>query len=242
MFIQSLSINHNFPTLNKFPFHIPVLQNTDSVLFDSPICFFVGENGTGKSALLDAISRNVGLLPWGGSKIHRVHHNPYETLFAKYIDLTWSRKSRYGFYFRSEAFFNFASSLDDILMDDPGRAAYFGGTSLNTLSHGESFLNFFSGYSFQLSGLYLMDEPESALSPKNQAKFVKILLKSVEKQDKQYIIATHSPILLGCPGCSILSFDFTKITKITLEMTKTYQLYNDFFRDPLGFYSRVLDD
>ncbi len=110
----------------------------------------------------------------------------------------------YGFHFRAETFFNFASSLDDIFLDDPARDQYFGGRSLNTLSHGESFLSFFRGYSFQLDGLYLLDEPEAGLSPQNQAEFINIIRESIARGNRQYIIATHSPIMLGCPEAQIL--------------------------------------
>jgi predicted ATPase len=237
MYIQSVNFRRDFPANDAFPFNIKVFRLTENIEISSPICFFVGENGSGKSALLDAISRKAGLLPWGGTKIHRVHKNPYETQLASHIDLTWRNKSPYGFYFRSEAFFNFAASLDDILMDDPGRAEYFGGKSLNVQSHGESFLSFFEGYSFQLSGLYLLDEPEAALSPGNQVELVRLLVNSANRGDKQYIIATHSPIILGCPGSQILSFDHPRITGIQFKETRIYRFYESYLRDPEKFYA-----
>ncbi len=135
----------------------------------------------------------------------------------------------YGFYFRAEAFFNFASSLDDIITDDPGRERYFGGKSLNTLSHGESFLAFFQSYCFLLDGLYLLDEPEAALSPENQVEFVKILQKNMMNGNKQYIIATLSPIILACPDAQILSFDHETISPISYEESSPYRFYRDFF-------------
>ena len=236
MYLKSLAIESpRFPTRDLFPFNIRVLQNTERIDFSSPIAFFVGENGSGKSALLDAIGRKCGFLPWGGSKVHRAHENPYETQLANYVRPTFDPKHKYGFHFRSETFFNFASSLDDILLDDPARDKYYGGGSLNVLSHGESFLSFFKGYSFQLDGLYLLDEPESALSPPNQVKFVRILLDSLSNGNKQYIIATHSPVILACPEAQILGFDTPGIQNIDYNETSAYKFYMQFLNDPEQF-------
>ncbi|MBI5248872.1 MAG: AAA family ATPase [Desulfomonile tiedjei] len=237
MYLQSITINREkFPTLDAFPFNVPAFQETDHIEINSNIIFFVGRNGTGKSALLDAIARVGGFLPWGGSKTHRVHNNPYETKLANFISLKMRRRHPYGFHFRAETFFNYASSLDDILLDDPARDEYFGGCSLNTLSHGESFLTFFSGYSFQLDGLYLLDEPEAALSPQNQADFVNMIRKSSANGKKQYIIATHSPIILGCPDVQILNFDAPGIKNIEYKQTDSYRFYKEFLDDPKRFF------
>ena len=153
------------------------------------------------------------------------------------MKLALSPRHPYGFHFRAEAFFNFAASIDDILMDDPGRDQYYGGGSLNVLSHGESFLAFFRGYSFQLDGLYLLDEPEAALSPQNQVEFVRIILNAVQNGKKQYLIATHSPIILGCPGSQILTFDAHSIETIQYRDTSSYAFYERFLQDPSRFFS-----
>jgi predicted ATPase len=237
MYLQSVVINRDqFPKRDVFPFNVRAFQETDQIQLDSSITFFVGRNGTGKSALLDAIARARGFLPWGGSKTHRVHNNPYETRLANFMTLTMRRRHPYGFHFRAETFFNFASSLDDIILDDPSRDKYFGGGSLNTLSHGESFLAFFKGYSCQLDGLYLMDEPEAALSPHNQVEFVNTIRRSVVNGNKQYIIATHSPIILGCPDAKIFSFDSPGISEIGYEQTESYRFYKEFLENPAKFF------
>lgn len=237
MYLKSIEIqSREFPTRSRFPFNVPAFQNTDRIDLQSPIAIFVGENGTGKSAVLDAIARRSGFLPWGGSKIHRAHANPYETQLANYLTLKFDPRHRYGFHFRAETFFNFAASLDDILLDDPARDKYFGGGSLNVLSHGESFLAFFQGYSFQLDGLYLLDEPESALSPRNQLDFVRHIRDSVKKGTKQYILASHSPIILGCPGAQILKFDAGAIATIGYTESGPYRFYSDFLQDPGLFF------
>ncbi|MFC1833660.1 AAA family ATPase [Thermodesulfobacteriota bacterium] len=236
MYLRSVSIRGDeFPTHDKFPFNLEIFRNTQKIDITSPLTFFVGNNGSGKSALLDAVARKGGFLPWGGTKIHRVHDNPFETQLASYTSLELNPRHPYGFYFRAEAFFNFAGSLDDIIRDDPGRDEYFGGGSLNVLSHGEAFLAFFRGYSFQLNGLYLLDEPEAALSPENQLDFVRLLLDSVKDGNRQYLIATHSPILLGTPGAQLLSFDNTVIKSVEYTETRHYNFYRDFLNDPGSF-------
>ncbi len=225
-----------FPNTDQYPFKIPSIRSTDIIHFMGPITFFIGNNGSGKSALMDAISRKIGLLPWGGSKIHKVHSNPYETRLSSFIECKWNKRNKYGFHFRAEAFFNFAGSLDDILMDDPGRAEYFGGKSLNCLSHGESFLAFFNSYSCSIPGIYLMDEPEAALSPANQLTLVKLLLKEAEAGNRQYIIATHSPILLSAPGSRILDFNGGSIKPVDYFSSAPYNFFKNFLDDPSRFY------
>lgn len=238
MYLRSIVINaREFPRRDVFPFDIEVIQKTDSIALTSPITFLVGDNGSGKSALLDAVARKGGFLPWGGSKIHRVHENPYETKLADYLTLNFNPSHPYGFHFRAEAFFNFAGSLDDILMDDPARDRYYGGGSLNTLSHGESFLSFFRGYSFQLDGLYLIDEPEAALSPGCQVDFARLILDFARNGNRQYIIATHSPIIMGLPGAQILSFDDPPIRTVPYTETSHYVFYRNFLRDPESFFA-----
>ncbi len=237
MYLKAVTIDSDrFPAENVFPFNVEAFQTTGRVEFSSPITFFVGANGSGKSALLDALARKGGFLPWGGSKIHRVHGNPYETRLSDYLTFDLDTRHPYGFHFRAEAFFNFAGSLDDILMDDPNRDRYYGGGSLNTLSHGEAFLSFFRGYSFQLDGLYLIDEPEAALSPDGQVEFARLIRDSATNGDKQYIIATHSPIIMGCPGGRILSFDDPPISEVDFRETRHYAFYRDFLNDPEQFF------
>ncbi|MGB9616726.1 MAG: AAA family ATPase [Desulfomonilaceae bacterium] len=238
MYLKAVSIHADrFPRSDVYPFNVRILNATPQITFQKPATLFTGANGTGKSALLDAIARKSGLLPWGGGKMHTSHQNPYETQLARYISLQVNSWRPYGFYFRAEAFFNFASSLDDIITDDPGRETYFGGKSLNTLSHGESFLAFFQSYCFHLDGLYLLDEPEAALSPENQVEFVKILQKNMMNGNKQYVIATLSPIILACPDAQILSFDHETISPISYEESAPYRFYQDFFRKPEEFFS-----
>jgi predicted ATPase len=234
MFLKSVKINTDqFPTRQVFPFNIESIAAAGKIPLNADVVFFVGENGSGKSTLLDALARRLKLLPWGGSKTHKAHKNPYETSLANYLDLELSARPEYGFHFRAEAFFNYASSLDDILLDDPERARYFGGGSLNTLSHGESFLRLFSSYTCSLDGVYIFDEPEAALSPKNQLQFCIMLADNARKQKgRQFIISTHSPILLACPSALILDFDQGPVRSVSYKDTEHYRFYRSFLEAP----------
>ncbi len=237
MYLRSIDIHSDrFPAHDAFPFNIPALAETPRIEIQTPVTFLAGDNGTGKSALLDALARKCGFLPWGGSKVHRSHANPYETALANYISLTSRPRHPYGFHFRAEVFLNYAASLDDVFQADPGRVQFYGGRSLNALSHGESFLSFFKSYNCDLDGLYLFDEPEAALSPWNQVEFVRWLMASTENGKKQFIIASHSPIILRCPGAGILSFDASPVSTIPYEQTSHYEFYKAFLNDPNKFF------
>lgn len=234
MFIESIEIyNKNFPKRDRYPFNLKVFWETDRLDFANDVVFFVGENGTGKSTLLEAIARNYGLTVWGGEKTHIIHHNPYETRLHNFITLKTGQPRGTipkGFLFRAENFFNYASDLDDMTMTDPDILRYYGGLSLHQQSHGQAFLSFFENRC-KVKGLYLLDEPEAALSPSNQLAFLKTLGKVAGKGRGQFIISTHSPIILGCPGAQILSFDYIPVKDITYEETNSYRFYKGFMNN-----------
>jgi len=156
--------------------------------------------------------------------------NPYETSLADYISITWANGSVPGSLFRAETFRDFADFLDDVALCDPGRLEYHGGHILNTLSHGEAILTYFSGR-YHIQGLYLLDEPESALSPSSQVRFLKLLQLLEAAGRAQFIMSTHSPILLAYPGAQILSFDSSCIEEVDYENTALCKLYKQFFTD-----------
>ncbi len=239
MFIKAINIhNKNFPVLDRYPFNLGVLRGTDRVEFKSCITFFAGENGTGKSTLLEAIARKYGLTIWGGEKTHIVHRNPYETRLYDFIAIEEGSMGRggsiKGFIFRAENFFNYASNIDDFSMSDPGILQYYGGSSLNKKSHGQAFLSFLENRC-KLKGLYLLDEPEAALSPSSQLAFLEILWKTANKGEGQFIISTHSPIILSCPGAHILSFDDIPIKEIAYRETRSYRFYKNFMADTASY-------
>jgi predicted ATPase len=235
MHLLKVSIHSEwYPTHRYYPFNVPVLRHRSTLAFRTPITFFVGENGSGKSTLLEAITRKCDIHLWDKPKRHVVHRNPYETTLSKFITVTWANGSVPGSIFRAETFRDLADFLDDVALCDPGRMKYHGGRILNTLSHGEGILTYFGGR-YHIRGLYILDEPEAALSPSSQIKFLKLLKQLEAGGHAQFIIATHSPILLAYPGAQIFSFDSSHITEVGYEETTHYQLYKQFFTDRSAF-------
>ena len=231
MHLVKVRINReSHPTDRLYPFNVPILRETSELTFRKSVVFFVGENGSGKSTLLDAIARKCGIHIWDKPRRHLAHNNPYETRLSDYITATWANGSVPGSLFRAETFRDFADFLDDVALCDPGRLKYHGGRILNTLSHGEAILSYFSGR-YHIKGLYLLDEPEAALSPASQVKFLKILQQLEAGGHAQFIMATHSPILLAHPGAQIFSFDSSRIEEVEYEDTMHYRLYKQFFTD-----------
>jgi predicted ATPase len=227
-------LGESYPSRRCYPFNIPVLRATPELVFRRPIAFFVGENGSGKSTLLEAITRKCGVYVWDKPPRHLAHNNPYEDRLADYISVTWANGSAPGSIFRAETFRDLADFLDDVALCDPGRLKYHGGRILNTLSHGEGILSYFSAR-YHIKGIYFLDEPEAALSPASQVKFLKVLQQVEAAGHAQFIIATHSPILLAYPGAQIFSFDGTHIEEVAYEDTPHYRLYKQFLADRNAF-------
>jgi predicted ATPase len=235
MHLIKVRINYDrYPTHRFYPFNVPILNRTAELTFSRPVTFFVGENGSGKSTLLEAITQKCRIHIWDKPRRHIAHYNPYETRLADYITVTWSNGSVSGSLFRAETFRDFADFIDDVALCDPGRLKYHGGRILNTLSHGEAILSYFS-HRYHIKGLYFLDEPESALSPSSQLKFLTVLQRLEAEGHAQFIIATHSPILLAYPGAQIFSFDSPRIEELAYEETTHYKLYKQFFADRAVF-------
>ena len=231
MYIERVRINNgDFPTRRHYPFSIPILNTTRELRLRKPVVFFVGENGSGKSTLLDAITRKCGIHIWDKPKHHLAHENPYEDRLKDFIEITWSNGRVSGSLFRAETFHDMANFLDDMALCDPGRLKYHGGRLLNVLSHGEGILSYFSGR-FQVKGLYLLDEPEAALSPASQVRFLKLLQELEAEGHAQFVMATHSPILMAYPDAQIFSFDADRIREVDYEETAHYKVYEQFFTD-----------
>jgi predicted ATPase len=235
MYLTKVRINSDgFPTRRFYPFNIPAIRQPVELTFRRPVTFFVGENGSGKSTLLDAIARKCGIHIWDKPRRHLAHNNPYETRLANHVTTTWANGRITGSLFRAETFRDWADFLDDVALCDPGRLQYHGGQILNVLSHGEGILSYLGGR-FQIKGLYFLDEPEAALSPSSQVKFLNLLRQFEAQGGAQFIIATHSPILLAYPGAQILSFDASRIEEVGYQDTGHYKLYHQFLTDPAAF-------
>jgi len=219
-----------YPDASCYPFNLSVLQQTESITFSSPVTFFAGENGTGKSTLLKAVCRKCDIYIWEDTERARYRPGSYEEELHNYIDIEWFNSSVPGSFFGSQIFHDFARFLDGWARATPAVLDYFGGNSLLSQSHGESIISFFSNR-YKIKGLYFIDEPETALSPKSQLELLKILKKMGEAGHAQFIIATHSPILLACPGAVIYSFDEIPVRPISYEDTEYFQVYRDFLNN-----------
>jgi len=217
-----------YPTTSRYPFNQDVFQKTKQIRFASPVTFFVGENGTGKSTLLRSLCYKCRIHIWEDPEGNRFEKNPYEKMLYRYISIQWKNGSVPGSFFSSETSRNFAHYLDEWAASDPGQLNFFGGKSLVTQSHGESLMSLFRAR-YKIEGLYLLDEPETALSPKSQLELLDILDHMGRAGHAQFIIASHSPILMACPNARIYSFDQAPVREIAYEATPHYQIYRDFF-------------
>ncbi|MBN1124581.1 MAG: AAA family ATPase [Sedimentisphaerales bacterium] len=219
-----------YPTDDCYPFHLSLFQKTDTVVFEKPVSFFVGENGTGKSTLLEAIAHRCRIHIWEDTTRRRAKTNLYETELYRCIHLLWADGHDgpvTGSFFASQIFHHFTQVLDEWIAADPGLVDYFGGQSLLTQSHGQSLMSFFH-CRFSREGLYLVDEPETALSARRQIELVRLLRDMAAAGHAQFIIATHSPILLACPDAQIFTFDDEVIHPIEYEQTDHFQTYRNF--------------
>ncbi|WFA08868.1 AAA family ATPase [Tissierella sp. Yu-01] len=224
-FIKGIKIDWNRVGENSYSRKIPSIQSISQLYFNSNITFFVGENGTGKSTLLESIAVAYGFNPEGGNisfnfSTMDTHSELYKAItVVKGISLPKS-----NFFLRAESFYNVASKIEDYRDGDDYDSYYksYGGKSMHEQSHGESFLALIQNR-FTAKGLYILDEPEAALSPQRQLTLL-MLIYNLAQKGAQFIIASHSPILLGIPGASILSFDDEKIREITYEETESYKI------------------
>lgn len=198
--------------------------------FDRPVTFLVGENGAGKSTLLEAIAVCCGLNPEGGSR--NIRFSTEETHAALGAYLTPVRRAFFqdGFFLRAESLYNVATYLDRLNEDDPRALEPYGGRSLHRQSHGESFLALVQ-HRFGGRGLYLLDEPEAALSPSRQLTLL-CELRRLAEAGAQCIIATHSPILMALPGARLYRLDEAGFTAADYRDTEHYRLTRQFLEDP----------
>lgn len=199
---------------------------------NSGITIFVGENGTGKSTLLEAVAVAAGFNPEGGTRNFSFATHDSHSELHRAIRVARRRTPRDGYFLRAETFYNSATYIDSIYEKERkmGLSTPYGDISLHDQSHGESFMTLI-GERFNGGGLYILDEPESALSPMRQMELL-VLIRELEKQGAQFIIATHSPILMACPGAQVLLLSREGIEEVDYRDTEHFRLMRDFLNNP----------
>lgn len=211
--------------LNKLPL-IKYLSQRAGLSFEKPVTFFVGENGTGKSTLVEAIAVGMGFNAEGGSRDHAFFTKNTCSELSELLTILKTFSPKDGFFLRAESFYNTASYLDETRSS----MTRYGGISLHEQSHGESFISLIQNR-FEGQGLYILDEPEAALSPQKLMSLIS-LIDDLVKQNSQFIIATHSPILMAYPHSEILQFSDSGIHKVKYRETEHYKITKMFIDDP----------
>ena len=223
-----------------YPFSIPALRNLKTLELHPKITFFVGENGSGKSTLLEAIAIAAGYNPEGGSGNFRFANKASHSDLHHHIRLIRGvKRPKDGFFLRAESLFNLATEIEQLEAHAPEPFARYGGKSLHEQSHGESFLNLIN-HRFG-NGLYILDEPEAALSPSRQMSLLSIMHR-LAKQQSQLIIATHSPIILAYPDSCIYSFSEKGIAPIQYQETEHFRVTRDFLNRTERMLMVILSD
>ena len=225
-----------------YPFSVPAIASLPEIEIRSRIAFFAGENGSGKSTLLEAIAAHYGFAPEGGNRnfsSNTTESNRSVEPLRKALRLSFDKRTGHGFFLRAESFFNTATELDEL---GPEVLQYYGGRSLHTRSHGETFFTLLE-HKFTRNGLFLLDEPEAALSPQRQLSFLILIHDTLRRyKDAQFIISTHSPVLLGYPGAQILSFDEGQLHQIDYEQTAPMQIVRRFVNDRDTFLHELFQE
>lgn len=218
---------------NVYPFSIPAIAGLDRLQFNPEVTFFVGENGSGKSTLIEAIAIRAGFNAEGGGKNFRSSHRPSESALHEHVRVArGAPRERNGFFLRAETMFNVSTEAENY--------REYGWEDLHEMSHGEAFL-WVTLNKFHDRGLFLLDEPEAALSPSRQLALLARIHQLVQA-GSQFIVSTHSPILLAYPGATIFQLDRTGIHSVRYEDTEHYAVTKSFLQDPAGMLRRLFAD
>lgn len=241
LYIRQVRLKDKLSDLEDYVFSLPLTRHLEQLKLESPVTFLVGENGSGKSTLLEAIALAAGFNAEGGSQNFRFStQNTHSQLYRNLKLIRGAKRPKDGYFLRAESFYNVASKAEDYRDGELPETYYarYGGKSLHQRSHGESFLALVQG-DFVPGGLYLLDEPEAALSPQSQ---LSLLLKihQLAAKGAQFIIASHSPILLGLPGAGLLAFDDGELHACTYEETESYQVTEMFINERTYLLERLL--
>lgn len=234
-FVQRVTLRRDtVERFDRYPFSLQAVRHLDTLEPHPKVTFFVGENGSGKSTLLEAIAVGLGFNAEGGTRNFRFDTRPSHSELHTHLRIAKGyKRPRDGFFLRAESFFNVATNIEHMDAEPasaPPVISSYGGVSLHEQSHGESFMalmmNRFGG-----QGLYLLDEPEAALSPQRQLAAL-TRIHDLVCDGSQFIIATHSPILMAYPDASIYRFDSEGVSRVDYEDTEHFQVMQTFMRDP----------
>lgn len=240
-FLRAVKLRRDeVPSFRKYPFSIPAIRSLDTLELHPGVTFLTGENGSGKSTLLESIALLARLNPEGGSKSFRFATRSSESSLHDHLTLIrGERRERDAFFLRAESFFNVATEVERLWEGET--PPEYGDRSLHEQSHGESFLaltlNRFRG-----RGLYLLDEPESALSPSRQLALLRLMHDLIREGDSQFVIATHSPILIAFPDARLYELGEDGVHRKSYEESFLYQLYHRFMNDRQGYLRPLLTD
>lgn len=266
--IRSVRIEAGERIADTFPFNLPIVRAWPTIEFTTPVTFFVGENGSGKSTLLEAMACAIGSITAGAESVTTDKTLEPTQRLARQMRLSWTKKTRKGLFLRAEDFFGYAkrmaqmraeleADLRELEDEYAGRSAFakglaqsairkeiggiegrYGKGGLDSRSHGESFLQFFQTR-FTPNGLYLLDEPEAPLSPLRQLALLALLKDMVAHQGAQFIIATHSPILMAFPDATILECKDGAITPVAYDELEHVRVTRDFLNSPQRFLQHL---
>lgn len=240
LFITKIELEkEKIENFNIYPFNIEVIKNLNTIKIDSPVTFLVGENGIGKSTLIEAIAVSVGLNAEGGSQNFNFSTKNTHSILSEYLIVSRLNKPKTKFFLRAESFYNVASEIERISEESNQPLYNIYGGNLHECSHGESFIKLVQNR-FYDHGLYILDEPEAALSPQRQMSLL-CLIDDLVKSGSQFIIATHSPILISYRLGKILNLNdnFNEVKYEDTEIYKTYKMYLD---NPYGMQQKLFDE
>jgi predicted ATPase len=242
-FLQAVRLlRDNVPGFDRYPFSIPSIHALDELELDPKVTFLVGENGSGKSTLIEAIAVVYGFNAEGGTKNFKFGTRRSESPLHEYLrPVRGVRRARDGFFLRAESYFNVATEIERLDAEPAGGPRVidsYGGVSLHEQSHGESFLAL-ATHRFRGNGLYILDEPEAALSPQRQLSLLSIIHDLVERKGSQFVIATHSPILMAYPGAVIYRLGPEGIAAIDYKDTEHYMITRDFLNSPERYFKTL---